>query len=333
METTTATSGSAMSHSSAIWPGARASPSRAPAPPSRPGASRIASGSPISVLKFAAAGIRGRGAARASPARMSLVEVLPVEPVTPITLARSARRRARASACSAASGSSAASRTPGARAARRLRMLGRDQHPPGAGRQRLRGVARRRPRARRADPTNRSPAPAARESITARAGPPRPAGGGCTSRAPAAWATCSGVHSRMPVPQRLARDRDVVEGHLAPARELLALLVALAGDHHHVAGTRLVHRPRDRRAAVDQPRRVLPRARQDLADDRLGILRARVVGGDDRLVGQLARRSAPSAGACPGRGRRRRRTPRSRRPSVSSRAARSTFSSESGVCA
>ena len=28
---------------------------------------------------------------------------------------------------------------------------------------------------------------------------------------------------------------DVVERHLAPARELLALLVALAGDHDHVA--------------------------------------------------------------------------------------------------
>ena len=98
-------------------------------------------------------------------------------------------------------------------------------------------------------PTNRSPGPAARESITARDGPPA-CGAGATSRPPAACATCSGDHS---CTQRLTGDGDVVEGHLAPALELLALLVALAGHDDDVARPRQRDGALDRGAAVDDP--------------------------------------------------------------------------------
>src|SRR5687767_13938756 len=91
-----------------------------------------------------------------------------------------------------------------------------------------------------------------------------------------------------PIAQRLARDRDVVERLLAPARELLALLVALAGNDDHVAGLRQPHRAVDAGAAVGilLDVRAAPGPREDLADDRLRVLRARVVGGDEADVGQ-----------------------------------------------
>ncbi len=69
------------------------------------GASRIVSGSPISVFRFSRfAWVRQRASRIA--ARMSLVDVLPVEPVTPTTLQPSSRRHARASAWRPSSGSS-----------------------------------------------------------------------------------------------------------------------------------------------------------------------------------------------------------------------------------
>ena len=74
-------------------------------------------------------------------------------------------------------------------------------------------------------------------------------------------------------------------------------------------------------------------ARDDLVDDRLGLLASAGCRRSRSRGRPAARPPRPSAGACRGRGRRRRRTPRAARPSVSSRAARSTFSSESGVCA
>ena len=79
----TPTSGSQISTSSAISPGPRMPSSSTSA--SVPGsASRIASGSPMSVLKFCAlAWVRRWG--ESSAARMSFVDVLPVEPVTAST--------------------------------------------------------------------------------------------------------------------------------------------------------------------------------------------------------------------------------------------------------
>ena len=111
--------------------------------------------------------------------------------------------------------------------------------------------------------------------------------------------------------QLLASHLAVVEGDLAAALELLALLVALAGDHDGVARAAPARGQRDRGAAVGLDLHPAARpsgAGEDLADDRLGVLRARVVRGDDRQVGEPAP-PGPSSGACRDRGRRRRRRP------------------------
>ena len=135
--------------------------------------------------------------------------------------------------------------------------------------------------------------------------------------------------------QLLAGHLAVVEGDLATVLELLALLVALAGDHHRVARpARARRRARSRRAG--RARTSTPPVAgpgEDLGDDRLRVLGARVVGGDDRQVGQ------PSAPALPifGRLSRSRSPPAPKTeitlPSVSRRAAARTLSSESGVWA
>src|SRR3954467_3509857 len=118
---------------------------------------------------------------------------------------------------------------------------------------------------------------------------PGPSGSGETSTAPAASATRSGDQA---FTQRLPRHRHVVERDLAPARELLALLVALAGDDDDVALVRDGDRAPDRLAAVEHDLGIRPGARDDLRDDPLGVLGARVVGGDDRQVGELGRDAA-----------------------------------------
>src|SRR4051812_29242538 len=76
-----------------------------------------------------------------------------------------------------------------------------------------------------------------------------------SSRAPAAAATCSGVHSRIAEdrPQLFPGDGDIVERDLDAARELLTLLVALAGDHDDIAAARSGQRAADRGAAVGDP--------------------------------------------------------------------------------
>ncbi len=134
--TITATSGSEIAASSAIWPAPRiACSSTSTSVPS--GAARISSGTPISVLKFARLATT-RLAGASSETRMSLVVVLPVEPVTAITCAPSSRRHAVASRCSAASGLSAAS-TVACEASSRWRVLGRREHTPRPVGERLRG--------------------------------------------------------------------------------------------------------------------------------------------------------------------------------------------------
>src|SRR2546425_1145838 len=80
--------------------------------------------------------------------------------------------------------------------------------------------------------------------------------------------------------QGLARHLPVVEGQRAVA-ELLALLVALAGDDDDVALARALDRAGDRGAPVELDLDVADDAGQDLVDDRLRVLAARVVGGHD----------------------------------------------------
>ncbi len=195
-----------------------------------------------------------------SAAAMSLTEVLPVEPVIPTTGQPSSRRTARASRCSASSGS-AAREDPAAglgRGQARRRAPGR-RRPP-----------RRRPRAPPAAcsppsmrsprrPKNRSPAPrlarvdhgALRRARSA-LGDDLAAGLGRRSAPPRADHRFTAGERE----QLLAGDLAVVERDLAAALELLALLVALAGDR------RPCRRARRRRARARSPRagRARPRS-------------------------------------------------------------------------
>src|SRR4051812_2846601 len=282
MLTITPTSGSAIAASSAIWPAPRIAISRTST--SVPGgAPRTVRGSPISVFRFCAVATTRRCGA-SIPASRSFVDVLPVEPVMPITRARSARRHAVARRPSAASGSSAARTTPDDDdpAPFACDAPTRTPHAPAAS---ACGAKRPPSTLSPASPTKRSPSPTARESMTTRAGPPA-RGAGAASRAPAACATRSGDQSRT---QRLAGDGDVVERDLAPPLELLALLVALAGDDDDVARLRDAHGALDRGAAVELDVDARAAALEDLGDDRARVLVARVVRGDDHDVGVVAR--------------------------------------------
>ena len=86
-------------------------------------------------------------------------------------------------------------------------------------------------------------------------------------------------------PQRVACDLAVVEGELA-ACDLLPLLVTLAGDHDDVARPRRLERPLDRTAPVelDVELETRPTTSDAIA---AGILAARIVGRDERDVGEL----------------------------------------------
>src|SRR3954452_1484624 len=181
------------------------------------------SGRPISVLRFCGVATVRRYA-RSIPRRMSLVDVWPVGPVMPTTLAPSSRRHAVASDCSAASGSAATSTRSASPSA--CSGATRTPHAPPAS-----ACAANVPPSTLApgSPTNRSPAPTSRESIVARTG------------------RSSDDQS---ITERLAGDGDVVERDLLPVRELLALLVALAGDQHHVAALGQADRVEDRLATV-----------------------------------------------------------------------------------
>src|SRR5215218_2480636 len=313
---TTPTSGSQIAVSSAIWPKPRiASSSTSTSVPG--GAASSSSGSPISVLKLARLAVTVRWGPISAAIR-SFVEVLPTEPVTAMACAPSSRRHARASAPSAAAGSSAASTAPPSAAAAASRAqpgAASTPHAPA----RSASAAKRPPSTRSpGSAKNRSPGSIARESITARTGPPPRPRAPRTSSAPAApairwslqrltpgwaplWRAASsrpGVSRRAPLrrlarlAERGARDLDVVERLLAPAGELLPLLVALAGDHDDVARLGQLDRLGDRRAAVGfafHVKRSAAHAAHDLVDDRLGRLRARVIRGHDHVVCQPCR--------------------------------------------
>ena len=275
---------------------------------------------------------------------MSFVEVLPVEPVIAITL------RAELAA-------------PGARERleRRERVLGGEHD---ARRRRALGglrVLRARPArptrpprapARRSAPpscvspgrpTNRSPGTTARESIVdaRRARRRRPAAG-AARRAPAA---CGDPLGR-PAPHRAA-DRTLRGAPRArPSRRRTAASRPPASSCPARGPCRRSRRRRRlaraaiacaiaarRSTSAATPSPARPDAREDLRDDRLRLLRARVVGRDDRAVGEprgdLPHQRALAAVAVAAA------AEHAPQPAarVSSRAARSTFSSESGVCA
>ena len=184
----TPTSGSAIAASSAICPNPRMPiSSTITCVPS--GAPRIASGRPISVLKFFGFDATARCGAISAVIR-SLVEVLPTEPVTAITCAARSRRQARASAPSAAVGvwlSSTAPRSTTTASAAHSPVTSTPQAPAAS------AIAANEPPSTFSPgiPTNRSPGPISRESIVTRDGPSaaRPSGCGRSSSAPAAPAT------------------------------------------------------------------------------------------------------------------------------------------------
>ena len=143
----------------------RACPSRARAPRCPAGAARIASGSPISVLKFA-----GLAATRAVRGDQRGDQVLRRGLADRAGDARS-RARAELAPPGARQRAAARQRVVGDAAPRPLAATasaahsGVDEHAPRARRQRRRRRTSRRPRARPASPTNRSPGPISRESI------------------------------------------------------------------------------------------------------------------------------------------------------------------------
>ena len=295
----TPTSGSQIAVSSAIWPKPRiASSSTITSVPG--GAASSSSGSPISVLKFARLAATVRWGAISAAIR-SFVEVFPTEPVTAITCAARSRRQARASAPSEATGCSAASTAPASVARGRVaRPAGRGDHAPGAGAQGVGGeapavdaLAREREeqvarldRARVDHDARRPLAGAVDAAQQLRA---RRAGDPLVGPVPHARPSPAAARHR---PQRRARDLDVVERLLAPAGELLPLLVALARDHDDIARLGQPDRLRDRLAAVRlafHVKRIRRHAAEDLVDDRLRRLRARVVRRDDHAVGQPRR--------------------------------------------
>src|SRR4029450_4520261 len=147
-----------------------------------------------------------------------------------------------------------------------------------------------RPAAPRIDPPHgrresRSPRAAARRPPPAREPPPRPPRRAHPPRARSTW------RAGGEAPQLLAGHVPVVEGDLAPALELLPLLVSLAGDHHGVAVAGPPERRGARRSAIllhdDLGVRILRDSLPDLIDDRARVFGARIVGGDHGHVREL----------------------------------------------
>ena len=257
--------------------------------------------------------------------------------MTPITRAPSSRRQAVASVCSALSGSSAVSTAPPPGAESAL-ACSADQHSPRPGLER----SRREPAAVLAlTPETDEQGSGARiarvdrdalwpVAVVWRGDQPGAGRGGDLLGCPA-------PHRRLApdacsAPSALAGHRHVVERDLAPGLELLALLVALAGDHDHVAGSapaiaRAIAARRSTSCSTPGGGRRGSRRRSRRDPRSGGCPRSRSPGR------RAVRRSRPSAAACRGRGHHRSRTRRSAAPAVRPRAALSTFSSESGVCA
>ena len=260
---------------------------------------------------------------------MSLTEVLPTEPVIPTTRAPSVappgagerlqrRERVLDREDPAPRHRGAFARTGGMRPrsgrTRRPRRRPRARRRRTRRRRRARRAGRRRGRRRRSRGVDRRPPRRAGAALGDDLGARRR--GDLLGARFIAAGRSSAARSSPRGAQLLAGDLAVVEGDLAAVLELLALLVALAGDHDRVAG------PARSKASAIAARRSgststpppSPDPGEDLGDDRLRVLGARVVGGDDREVGELRRRPAPSSAACRGRGRRRRRRPRSAGP-------------------
>src|SRR5436190_766002 len=107
-----------------------------------------------------------------------------------------------------------------------------------------------------------------------------------TTRAPLRSRTAPPSARSRGKPLSGARDLAIVERHRLAGR-LLALLVPLAGDEHDIPGARGLDRLGDRRRPVGLDLDCPPDAFEHLADDRVRVFAARVVGGDDGEVAPL----------------------------------------------
>ena len=330
----TPTSGSQIAASSAIWPNPRiAISSTSTSVPARRG--EDLQRQPDLGVEVRAGWPRRARCGAISAAISSLVDVLPTEPVTRdhggAELAPPRRAPARRSA---ASGSSAASTAPPRQPAPRARARrARPRRPP---------PARRR---RTAPPSTRSPDEADEQVARPdRARVDRP-------RAPARRRRRAHELARRPRrrparrPRRSRRDTAASasratatssNGSLRPPANSWPCSWPLPAITTTSPGCGERDRAADRRAPVDvaldvrAPPGTPARISSMIASGSSERGLSEVTSAD---VGQPRARSRPSAGACRGRGRRPRRTRRSRGPSASSRAASSTFSSASGLCA
>ena len=215
-------------------------------------------------------------------------------------------------------------------------VSGGDDHAPGAGLDRgggelaavdvARRAGRRRGRRARLRRSRSSPARATRRRPRRR---PRPRSRRRSRSAPRFTAGLPSFRSSSRATSRSSK------GTLRPSSNSWPCSWPLPAITTVSPGSARPERERDRGAPVDLDLDLGAALDpgEDFGDDRLRVLGARVVGGDDRQVRAARRRPGPSSAACRGRGRRRRRRPRSPGRSVSRRAARSTFSSESGVWA
>ena len=239
---------------------------------------------------------------------MSFVDVLPVEPVMPTTRALARSRTARPSAASAANAS-----------------LGHERRG-GAARERVLDGSRRRGRRRR---TGRRPR-SRRESTWT----PVISSARALELAEPAAARRRGAGSRRrpEPPQRLARDLAVVERDASRSANSWPCSWPLPAITTTSPSRRRLDRARDRRAPVglDLERRPpAPATISAMIASRL--LAARVVGGDDRDVGELGgdpahHRPLPAVAVAAAA------EDADHAACASSRAVRSTFSSASGVC-
>ena len=301
----------------------------------RPPAPAATSGTPISVFMLPGRALRpGAGRAASIATRMSLVVVLPVDPVMATTLRaqplqgqaagglehgqRVLGHDAPAGGCRSTSPSiHRQADSPTTAAAAPARRASGAWCPPSA----------RSPRR----PTNRLPGATSRES-TPRA---LDLGGRASrlgSRAPGATLKMSLTREPHAPTPRAEQPRAPPHGRrtgsprrCAPGPRSWPLPATTTTSPAAAAPDSASPMAARRSGSTTSSARPVGGAGHDLGDDRLGVLGARVVRGDDGHVGERPRRWRPSAGACRGRGRRRSRTPRSagpRRPARGPRAAR-----------
>ncbi len=212
-----------------------------------------------------------------------------------------------------------------------------DDRAPGAGLERRRRRTRRRRRCSPRRPKKRSPSPAAagvdrrprrrrrRPALASDLGPDR---GGDLLRARGFTPALPSLRSSSRATSRSSKGILRPSSNSWPCSWPLPAITTVSPGSARARASAIAAR---RSGSTSTPLAALGPG-EDFGDDRLRVLGARVVGGDDRQVGALGPGPAhlrPLVAVAVAAGAEDRDQP----PAVSRRAARSTFSSESGVCA